>query len=299
MIGEKYSEVIFPAILRRYDTGGVWAASRRIEAVRERRVQEPTTRTSNWTSRARHVWSQSCEHFWGLIYPARCAGCRCDLEVQHACDHFCPNCREFLFAGYTTACQRCAMPLADFQGQPLACNECRQHPHPYAAALAVGRYDGLLRSLVLRAKSDPNDSVGLALGNELARHVADRPDFSHYNAVVAVPSPGGRQLWRRGHLADSLAETVASKLGVPKLTGCLRFSRNVKIQSSLTPAQRRRNLRRALAATATYDLKDACLLVIDDVLTTGATADETTRALLEGGAREVGVAVVARGVGLD
>ena len=83
------------------------------------------------------------------------------------------------------------------------------------------------------------------------------------------------------------------------MTGSLRFRRSVKIQSTLTPSQRRRNLRGAMTATATYDMKGARLLVVDDVLTTGATADETTRALMEAGALEIGVAVLARGVGLD
>lgn len=258
-----------------------------------------STRTASWHSRVQQAWSRSCEHFWGLIYPARCAACGCDLDVGHATGQLCAACREILALGYAAACPRCAMPLAEFNGQPLACHECRERRHGFSRALAVGLHEGLLRSLVLRAKSDPHDSIGFALGYELARQLADGADYSHYDAVVAVPSPGGRQLWRRGHLADSLAETVANVLGVPQLTDCLRFCRSVKTQSSLTPAQRRRNLRRALAATATYDLKDACLLVIDDVLTTGATANETTRALLEAGAREIGVAVVARSVGLD
>lgn len=209
------------------------------------------------------------------------------------------ECRQALSERYEAACPRCAMPLVEIAGQPLACQECQRWPHRFAFALAVGRYDGLLRSLVLQAKSQSDDAVALALGNELAGRVNGCAELRDFDAVVAVPTPGGRRIWRRGHLADTLAETVARRLGVPQMTGALRFRRRVKIQSTLTPAQRRRNLRSALSATATYDMRGSRLLVIDDVLTTGATADETARALLAAGASEIGVAVLARGVGLD
>ena len=84
---------------------------------------------------------------------------------------------------------------------------------------------------------------------------------------------------------------------MPRLSGVLQFARAVQKQANLTPAQRRRNVRGAMRVTSDFDLRGARLLVVDDVLTTGATADEAARALLAAGAAVVEVAVAARGVG--
>ena len=65
----------------------------------------------------------------------------------------------------------------------------------------------------------------------------------------------------------------------------------------LLPDQRRRNVRQAFLVSAGYDIKDTCLLVIDDVMTTGATGNEVSKMLRHAGAKRVSVAVVARGTG--
>lgn len=236
-------------------------------------------------------------HTLALLYPPACAGCGEECEAAGAIA-LCSRCLEQAVST-EPACSRCAMPLPAGASPRSGCSECRRHRHRFAAAVAVGRYDGWLRSLVLRAKSGASDPLGLALGGLLAeawlaRCAGPRPD-----ALMAVPAVATRRLFRRAHLADLLAEGASSRLKLPRLTGVLRFCRLVRKQANLSPAERRRNMRGSLAATGTYDVRGAHLLVVDDVLTTGATADEVARALLAAGAAQVSVAVVARAVGLD
>ena len=77
----------------------------------------------------------------------------------------------------------------------------------------------------------------------------------------------------------------------------LRCRRKTSKQGMLLPNQRRRNVRDAYSVSAGYDIRDACVLLIDDVMTTGATGNELSRVLRRAGARHVSVAVVARGTG--
>jgi ComF family protein len=162
----------------------------------------------------------------------------------------------------------------------------------------LGKYEGLLRTLVLRAKRATDDALALAFGEKLAEAV-EAQRYSRFDGIVPVPLPRTRQLFRAANVAEILAESLARWLGVPRMSDVLVFQRLVRKQAMLTPAQRRRNLRGALQATKTYNLVGANLLVVDDVLTTGATADEVARALRTAGAASVSVAVVARGVGYD
>jgi ComF family protein len=242
-------------------------------------------------------WRAWTERTLGLLYPSSCAACGSEFEGNAPRILLCGECLAAVCIGFANPCPRCAMPLAGEPGQPLPCTVCKNSPHRFACATALGRYDGHLRTLVLRAKRASDDALSLSLGAALGDAVAAKGDS--FDAIVPVPVPRMRQLFRAVNVAGILAEAVSRRLGVARMADALVFQKNVRQQHLLTPAQRRRNVRGALKATRVYELAGARLLVIDDVLTTGATADEAARALLSAGAESVSVAVVARGVGFD
>jgi ComF family protein len=242
-------------------------------------------------------WRAWGQRTLGLIYPSSCAACGAEFDADPPPILLCGECSIAIRTGFANPCPRCAMPLAGEPGQPLPCMVCRNSPHRFDGATVLGRYDGHLRTLVLRAKQASDDALSLALGSALAEAVAAKGE--PFDAIVPVPVPKTRQLFRGVNVADILAESISRRLGVGRMPDSLAFQRIVRRQHTLTPAQRRRNVRGALKATKVYDLSGARLLVVDDVLTTGATADEAARALLSAGAASVSVAVVARGVGFD
>lgn len=250
-------------------------------------------------SLATRWWRDCARSALALVYPAACVGCGEEFTVTATDVLLCDNCRTSLSAGFANPCPRCAMPLAGAPGQAMACSECHHRRHRYASATALGKYEDLLRKLVLRTKSGGDDALALAFGKLLCQRWESLPNAPAVDAVVPVPVPPLRRLFRAMNLAEILAEAVAGDRKLPRLTGALRYRRAVKKQANLTPARRRRNVKGAMEATELFDLKGARLLVIDDVLTTGATADETARALLAAGAAVVHVAVVARSVGFD
>ena len=119
------------------------------------------------------------------------------------------------------------------------------------------------------------------------------------DVVVPVPQHWRDRVLKQNNSAEQMGRVLASKLKLPLRTGLLRKTRNTPRQSSLTPTDRRSNLRKAFAAKLPKRFQDKAILLVDDVLTTGSTAHECARALLDAGAQRVDVAVIARGLGRD
>lgn len=248
---------------------------------------------------AKNAWLRSLqESLLGLAFPAACTSCGQEFATQTPSILLCTACLEQLSQGYDNACPRCAQPTSVVGGAKV-CGECHKRQYRFSAAIAVGKYETLLRTLILRAKSGRDDALTIALGQLAAQRWLLQPVPPSLDGIVAVPMAGLRRITRPANAAEVLSEAVAQQLRVPVLSGVLRFRRNIRRQTDLNRAQRARNVRGAMAASTTYDITGANLLLVDDVFTTGATADEATRALLTAGAATVSVLVIARGAGLE
>jgi ComF family protein len=162
--------------------------------------------------------------------------------------------------------------------------------------VSLGVYDGPLHEAVLRMKDPPGEPLTIALARLLSDRVKGReaplPD-------LAVPAPMHwmRRLSGKWNGADLLAETAGRCLRIPVLPRLLAPRGLRRRQHTLSPAERRRNMRGAFVVRHGYDLADARVLLVDDALTTGSTAHAAASALKKAGAAEVVVAVVARGIG--
>jgi ComF family protein len=158
-------------------------------------------------------------------------------------------------------------------------------------------YAGLWRELVLRMKRADGDSVSLAMGELLWRQCGERLTAVDADVVVPIPLHWRRRLAHRTNSAAVLAEVLAGQLRKPLAERLLRRRRHTAKQSELTPPQRWKNVREAFSVRAGYYLKKAHVLLVDDILTTGATCSEAARALRAAGAEQVTVAVAARAIG--
>ena len=234
------------------------------------------------------------ESFIQLALPAMCAGCESDLE-QSPDLPLCTNCLR-LFGPAESVCSRCAAPAPAAAINSQGCPYCRGTPFRFQQATALGVYQGELRSFVLRMKHLTGESLSLAAGQLLGQHIRglgwpELPDL-----ITAAPMHWMRRVWRNVNAPAVIAEPTAKVLRLPLLLDLLRAARMVPRQSSLTADQRRRNMRGAFAASRAFDIRDAHVLVIDDVMTTGATANALARPLLKAGAKTVSIAVVARSI---
>src|SRR5205823_8815370 len=158
----------------------------------------------------------------------------------------------------------------------------------------IGPNQGPLRQAVLNAKHSSFEALAAALGQRLAEAIEAAPFAETPELVVAVPLHWLKRAWRGTNPAGTVAMAVARQLEFPLANGGLTCVRLLKRQATLTPPERRRNVRGAFRVSRRAQVSGKRVLLVDDVMTTGATAHEGSRALLEAGAAAVYVATVAR-----
>jgi ComF family protein len=244
-----------------------------------------------------------------LVFPARCVCCNIDLDGEK-CRGFdvplCDECYESLDLLYEPMCRSCGGPLPELSKprqengdakQPAGCYRCGGRKIWFDETIAAGLYEGSLRDLVLRMKTDTGDAVSLAMGRLLWHLRRERLESLQFDVVAPIPLHWRRRLVHRTNSAAVLAETLAGRIGAPLAGGLLRRRRHTPPQSELTPPQRWKNMRQAFSVRSSYHLTSAHVLLVDDILTTGATCSEAARALRKAGAERVTVAVVARAIG--
>jgi ComF family protein len=167
-------------------------------------------------------------------------------------------------------------------------------PPSYNRARAAVRYDETARTMVQAFKYGDRLDLAPAMGRWMA--TAGRELLGDANALVPVPLHW-RRLWsRRFNQAATLAQTVAGISGVPVVHDLLKRMRATRQQVGLTQAERARNVQGAFRVPreARPQVRGKRLLLVDDVLTSGATLDTCARILLRAGAANVDVLVFAR-----
>jgi ComF family protein len=175
-----------------------------------------------------------------------------------------------------------------------ACAHCAQRHFAFDSVARLGCYDGLLRTAVLRIKGGRHHGLALALGRLLAQTRGDELAAWRPDAVLAVPMHWSRRMWRGANSPDTIAQRLAARLGVPLASHVLVRRRRTAPQARLSPPRRRANVRGAFRVRAHRDLPGARLLLVDDIMTTGATVDEAAKTLVRAGAGPVRVVVLAR-----
>jgi ComF family protein len=189
-------------------------------------------------------------------------------------------------------CTACNTPFAN--RFPLdehgVCAACRSGLQGFDAAASFGFYEGKLRSLIHLFKYAGMRPLSKPLARCLERAI---PAGATFDAVVPVPLHW-RKRWRRGfNQAELLAEEVASRHHRP-LLNALRRVRGSDSQAGLSKTARRRMVQGAFVARKEINLTGKTVLLIDDVMTTGATASACARALKRSGAKSVSLLTVAR-----
>ncbi len=206
---------------------------------------------------------------------------------------FCDACVGRLKLLCGASCLRCGAFVPGTASRPR-CHLCRGTKLWFDEAIAFGEYDGLLRDWLLAMKHGRGESLVLALAELIWRQCRERLEAIQPDVVAPVPMHWRRR-WAHGtNSAELLAERLARHLGVPLATGLLRRTRHTPPQFSLPPSERPANVRGAFAVRPGYHLREARVLVVDDILTTCSTCSVIARTLKQRGAAHVAVVVAAR-----
>ncbi len=228
-----------------------------------------------------------------LVFPPRCAGCDSELAAPVAGPLLCSRCLTAIVSRDTPRCGRCGARAFAASGAD-ECPECTRFDLRFDAALALGNYDGLMRQFVLRMKHQQHETLTLAMAGLVWREFAESIVAWQCDLVVPVPMHWWRRVWRGTNSPDLLATCLAEDLGVDCLLRSVSRSRATQPQSALASGERFHNVRGAFQLRRGYDLRGARVLLVDDILTTGATASEVARVLKRSGAAQVSVVVLAR-----
>jgi ComF family protein len=226
-----------------------------------------------------------------LLYPALCAVCGALLGPGRR-DPLCGRCWEGIARIGPPYCLRCGAPMLTLEppgAPPASCSPCALAAPPWDYARAAARYAGPVREALHAFKFGGKRTLAGPLGDLL---VGQCPLPAVPEAVVPVPLAPARERERGFNQAALIAERLARALRAPLRPGWLVRVRPTAPQSDLGANERRLNVRGAfLAAPAAAGRH---VVVVDDVMTTGATVAECARALRAAGAQRIGVLTVAR-----
>lgn len=209
----------------------------------------------------------------------------CDLCGSASGDSLlCPACTADLPSLPAALCPRCALPSPTGE----VCGRCQKHPPSFDRTIAAFPYAFPIDRLVQQLKYGHR----LALATWMGERLADRCRNLTASLIIPMPLHAGRLTERGFNQSVEIARPIANRLDIPLDLGACRRSRPTAPQEGLSLLQRRRNLKHAFLCPA--DLAGLDILLVDDVATTGASADECARTLKLNGAATVTVAVVAR-----
>ncbi|MCX8083430.1 MAG: ComF family protein [Calditerrivibrio sp.] len=216
------------------------------------------------------------------LFYAECIGCSCKIVYyQTLCDNCLKNIKKI-----NTFCQKCGYPLSI---KASTCNNCII-PKYYNKLFIPYWYQGSIKTLLKKIKFHYN-LKGLTLLDYLIKKQLFKFDF--YDIITTVPSSFLRRFRRFIHPADYIAKTIAKIYGI-KFERILKRKRHTTYQWKLRKKERYENVKNAFSCEKNlFDLK---ILLVDDIMTTGATINECSKVLMSAGAKKVDCYIFSKGL---
>jgi ComF family protein len=240
--------------------------------------------------RLARIWTRAGRAALDTLYPPICLACRAATSEAGALCSSCWRAMRFIERPF---CDRLGTPFEHDLGEGLLSPQAVTDPPVFQRARAVARFeDGPARRLVHRLKYSDRGELAAPMGAWMARAGADV--LAEADAVTPVPLHA-RRLWtRRFNQAAALGREIACRAGKPFEPALLRRIKATRSQVGLSREQRVQNMQGAFRAAPAASVQGRRIALVDDVLTSGATANAAARALLRAGAAQVDLIVFAR-----
>lgn len=224
---------------------------------------------------------------FAFFFPDRCILCGQPLSGGAVCEHCVDKltlCRDIHI------CKKCSRPIDENQ---LFCTNCAVTPHYFTICFAAAVYEGEMRRSILKYKFYHHPEYYRGYARLIYAHLLSFDMLPHFDMIAAAPLSDARQKERGYNQAELIGKELARLMNLPFCKNCVRKIRHTNAQSTLSYRERRKNLENTFRAERTETICGKTVLLVDDVFTTGTTADEITKQLLKSGAKQVYVAVVA------
>jgi len=220
----------------------------------------------------------------GLLFPQRCPVCNTDAHDSSALP-LCLGCWSSITPYRGPACRQCGLPTISEHTD--LCHNCIADPPVFRRAISYGIYEGVLKEAIHLLKFNRHRR----LAKPLARLLADL-DLPEADVIVPVPMHIRQLRQREFNQTALIAKHLSRIIDIPLEIDALRKTRETSAQIDVDREERLRNLRKAFAASESVQGRH--ILLVDDVITTGATVRECARVLAKAGAAEITVMALAR-----
>jgi len=229
-----------------------------------------------------------------LFYPNCCLVCKNRINSNQEQDFVCVSCQGKIEMNLPPFCAYCGRRLDKFSLAKNICSGCLKTRFHFDRAFSPCKYSGPIKKLVHEFKYTGRDYLGKSLGKIMNNFIREyNLPIGYMDFIIPVPLHTSRLRQREFNQAQILSEQVAGEFDKKVLAGVLIRNKATKTQTELNPEERRLNVKESFCVTKPELVKNMNLLLIDDVLTTGATSSEAARSLKESGARIVFVMTLA------
>tara|TARA_R100000005_G_scaffold96706_1_gene86408 strand:+ start:2359 stop:3120 length:762 start_codon:yes stop_codon:yes gene_type:complete len=240
---------------------------------------------------ATHLLRQFRKAVLDVAFPPGCIKCG---EMIDASGHLCADCWSDITYISAPFCDICGYPFEYDVGKGAVCGACIKRPPPYSRARSVFKYDEASRDMILGYKhSDQTDRAPAFAGWMIRAGISL---IRECDIICPVPLHRRRLISRRFNQSALLALEIAKRTGKTAVPDLVLRQRPTRSQGGLNASARFRNVRGAFLVNPSRQqmITDKSILLIDDVLTTGATVSACAKALLKAGAADVSVLTISR-----
>ncbi len=220
------------------------------------------------------------------LFPCRCILCHKALNLSFG---VCADCYQAL-PHNKVCCVRCALPLPEDIEEAVLCGRCIRQTPAFDYAHSLFRYEDDVINLVHQLKFGEKISYAQSIGEmlcSLIRNLDEKPD-----CLLPVPLHKSRLKMRGFNQSIEISRVLAKKLAIPIENKAVIRHRSTAAHAGLNARQRRVNIKGAFSVA--YDMKYKHVLIVDDVMTTGATVNEMAKVLKKNGVSRIGVLSIAR-----
>ncbi len=223
------------------------------------------------------------------LFPRRCMAC--NAFTGDRCDGFCAECQAGLWPWARPWCETCSRPLYGGAGTARTCGECAGRQLPYRRLLAAFHYGGPMADAIVRFKHGNHPEFGRRLGKMMVSVLVD--ELPEADVLVPVPLHPARAFLRGYNQAELLAQELGRSMATPVVRGLVRVA-NTGSQRDRSRQERLAALSGAFRVPKPKTIAGLRVVLVDDVVTTGATSVECAKTLRQAGVREVCVVSLAR-----
>ena len=223
-----------------------------------------------------------------IIYPDLCLICRHKLYAQRADSFVCPGCWAKIKKNTPPFCRRCGRHLKERSLTGNICPSCVRRPPIFDRAFCPCSYEGVLKELIQDFKYRNKDFLGGILSSLMAEFIREYElPLEFIDSIIPIPLHKTRLREREFNQSQILAAHLSEEFGIEMLTEGLIRNRSTRAQADLEGEARLENVKGSFSVKQAEKVRGKNILLVDDVLTTGATSSEAASALKSSGANIV------------